>query len=384
MRRFQHSLVLLALAAGCLDTQLVPMDASVDATASDGATRDAASTCTECESDHCIDGACVECTPETAASDCREAAAPVCSATFECAAECVSDEACTRYSGLPECASEGPLVGQCVECDVTADCASPAAARCDANACTTCTSDDDCTRFADTPSCATEGALAGQCVACVEDADCTDPGAARCDAETHTCAPCTDRAQCAGTGANECAEGTCVACTEDTAATHCGANSCDPVAMECTSTPRNSLGSCQPCLSDTECFGDAACVPMLFEGATRGHYCLDRPPVGGCAANEAPYRVAIADRASRSGAGAAAYCGINEDLTTCEAVRGAGEPCVEGSDTCGPGGLCAFVGPAGAGSFTCTYACSLSAECRVTGALSLCTDLPGDDYCGRR
>lgn len=386
MRTF-FTFVSLALAlVGCLDRELVPLDASADVTATD-AHAEGGSACADCDAAHCVDGECVECTTATEAADCVASERPTCVENV-CGA-CTDADDCGRFPGLPACATAGPLLGQCVACDAATDCLDPAAARCDVTtrACVPCEASPDCTRFPDTPVCALEGDRTGACVACAADTDCTDPTASRCDLVTNTCAPCDDDDQCTGPNENVCAAGTCVQCTEDTAATHCGENSCDPVARACTTTARDSLGTCQACLSDDECFGDAACVPMRFEGAERGHYCLARPPAGGCAAHEPPYRVAVADRVSRSGAPAGVYCGVNEDLTTCDAVRGAlrGATCSEGSDTCGVGGLCAFVGPMGGGSFTCTYRCTSDFQCPSSGELSLCSiPLEGPRYCGRR
>lgn len=375
------AMVLFAL-PGCLDRELVPLDASADAIASD-ASPDGASACgAACDADHCVDGACVECTPATEADDCTSPELPAC-VTNACAS-CRGSADCDRFTDTSVCATGGELGGQCVACDADADCTDPAAARCDSTtkSCAACETGAQCERFSDTPVCLIEGDRTGACVACAADTDCTDPSAARCDLESNTCAPCNDGAQCAGTGENVCDDGACVECTEDTAAAHCGANACDPVALTCTTTARDSLGSCQPCLSDDECFGDAACVPMRFEGAEVGHYCLTRRPEAGCLTNDPPYRVGLTDRVSRSRAPSATYCGINEDLTTCEAVSVATEstPCVD-SEECPEGGLCALVS---SGDEQCTYPCSQGAECPITGGLSLCTNLPGDDYCGRR
>ncbi|MCB9603808.1 MAG: hypothetical protein H6721_24850 [Sandaracinus sp.] len=378
---------LLAL-VGCLDEEWVPVDASAsDATSPDGGSPNACEDA--CDDAHCVDASCVSCTSATVADDCPSPSAPVCDADGECAAACDDAADCARFGTTPACATDGALAGSCVACDADADCADPSAPRCDGatKTCVACEGDASCARFAATPFCATTGDRMGRCVACDSDADCTDADAARCDLETNTCAPCTASPQCAGTGGNECDEGTCVQCTEATAATHCGGNSCDPVAGACTTTPRSSLGICQTCLSDTECSGDAACVPMLYDGMMHGYYCLPRPPAGGCGAATVPFRVAITDRVSRSDAPSSGYCGINEALTTCDAVRDAGETCLEGSDTCGPGGLCAFVGTAGVGSFLCSYLCSGGTECPATGNLSLCSAPPSasdDRYCGRR
>lgn len=383
MRTF-FTFVSLALAlVGCLDRELVPLDASADVTATD-AHAEGGSACADCDAAHCVDGECVECTAATEAADCTEPERPTCVANV-CGA-CTDADDCGRFPGLPACATAGPLLGQCVACDAATDCLDPAAARCDVTtrACVPCEANPDCARFPDTPVCAADGERVGECVTCAADTDCTDPTASRCDLTTNTCVPCDDDDQCTGPNENVCDAGTCVQCTEDTAATHCGANSCDPVARACTTTARDSLASCQPCLSDTECDGEAACVPLRFAGADRGHYCLAVRPEAGCLTNDPPYRVGLPDRRSRSGAEPSTYCGINEDLTTCEAVLVAMESTACDSadpDACPEGGLCARVS---SGDLQCTYACSQGSECPLTGTLSLCTNLAGDDYCGRR
>lgn len=346
---------------------------------------DATATCEDCDSVHCVDGRCVQCTVRTEADDCPTASAPVCGPAYECVSECDSELDCERFERTPSCASDGVLTGQCVACDRATDCGDPAAPVCDraTKTCGDCRTSDDCASFDGMTVCADVGPRAGRCVECATNADCPSPDAPRCNAATNTCVPCSMRDECIARGWNECSDGRCVECTEETAAENCGPHSCDPVALRCTSTRRDSLGSCQPCLSDAECGGDAACVPTRFGGAENGHYCLTRRPEAGCLTNDPPFRVGLTGRVSRSRAPEATYCGINEGLTTCDAVLVAtqGTPCVR-SDQCPEGGLCALVS---SGDEQCTYPCSQGSECPVTGAVSQCsTSLPGDDFCGRR
>lgn len=217
------------------------------------------------------------------------------------------------------------------------------------------------------------------CEQCVDDADCTAPDAAQC--VDNQCQPCGDDAHCAGVveggvALDICDAGTCVECTVDTEATDCGANVCDPETLRCnTGAVRGAATNCAPCISDTHCAADHLCVPMFFEGESRGQaYCL-RDQARGCAR---PFQVEIA-RTTRSGLAGLRFCGINEALTTCEAVLAfseAGATCASGSDTeCAPEG--AVCGTVSGGPNTCTYRCSAPLECPGTW---LCPAASG--YCG--
>src|SRR5690606_2726318 len=172
--------------------------------------------------------------------------------------------------------------------------------------------------------------------------------------------------------------GACVQCTKDDESP-CGDYSCDPVAFTCTETERGKTGTCRPCLADSECEGDRRCIELKFQGEPHGWYCmLQPPPMGGCVgASPAPWKVPLLNRPSRSGEEPANYCGINEALTTCEAVHAAREgqsvDCQDDSE-CPRGGLCRLVGPAGVGTNRCTYACEETFECPSTGGLASCPE----------
>ncbi|MBX3252026.1 MAG: hypothetical protein KF901_32920 [Myxococcales bacterium] len=281
--------------------------------------------------------------------------------------------------------------GVCVACLADANCTSPGAPTCDATgACVAgCEAHADCARFSGDAltRCASGGPLVGQCVSCDAHADCTAPGAAQCDETSKSCVPCSMHEHCAGTGQNVCVGGTCRQCTEATAATHCGANACDPVANVCTGTGRGTLDTCRPCLSDTECVTGHRCIPLTFSGTARGHYCMPTPPAGGCLASPRPFTVPLTGRVSRSGVASTTYCGINEALTTCEAVRdamnGIGGGCDPAADPCAEGGRCALVGDPIGGSNRCTYACDDFNQCPNSATLGTCNGTAPNRYCGR-
>jgi hypothetical protein len=238
----------------------------------------------------------------------------------------------------------------CVECLAPADCTTGAENKCDT--------------------------ASNTCVECLETADCGTPSAARC--EGGKCIECESNEDCNHiVGKGVCDTGTCVRCTAaDESA--CAGNSCNPATKECTSTTAGSVGTCKPCLADSECMGgnkpdpDARCVPMEFQGQKReSGFCLRRAAKT-CGR---PYTIAISVT-SASGAATENYCGIDQDNTTCEAVLD-----LEDSRTCenltdsgcgcprdangvcmgaGQGGLCRDFAVLQA---QCTYQCGVTNDC---------------------
>jgi hypothetical protein len=128
----------------------------------------------------------------------------------------------------------------------------------------------------------------------------------------------------------------------------CGGNAC--VANHCSAFTRLTQAQCRPCDATENCTAGLDCVQMTFgPGHTAlGGYCLvPTPSVGAC---PTPYTVPVAG-----------HCGVNQMLTTCDAVRefsmmactiGTNGPC--GRDDIPDDGVCANVTGAGV---TCTYAC---------------------------
>jgi hypothetical protein len=247
----------------------------------------------------------------------------------------------------------------CVGCTAGTDCGGTTPI-CDTatHTCVGCAGPADCLashRVCDTTS--------HTCVACLGDTDCGTTAAARCDVASHACVPCTASTNCAHeTTTPVCgAGGACVQCTaaDETA---CGANSCNPTTSTCTTTPRTTVATCHACVADSECMTAMdRCVPMQFMGASHGSYCL-HPLSAGCAR---PFTVITSARASTSGAPAATYCGVDETVTTCEAVTAllTDTTCTVPAD-CGATGIddgrCATVsGLAG----RCTYSCAAAAQC---------------------
>lgn len=276
---------------------------------------------------------------------------PACRANGECV-PCLTDRDCANRGGICD-----EQTFACVECLHDGHCDDPARPVCDAE------------RYA--------------CVTCVSDAECTDAAASRCDAAAHTCKACASHADCAHLpGLPACSNGGCVQCTQQTE-DDCAGQVCDPSTLTCTTRDRASASVCEPCEYDSDCpTGDLPlaqreyrCVPMHFAGAAHGNYCL-KIFATGCTR---PYATRLDDVASTSGAAEDDYCGIDQTVTTCEAVRAVGTSCTGGIDAeCGApaldDGLCRTV--AGIAN-TCTLPCGSALDC--PGNLSC--DAPVSSFC---
>ena len=235
---------------------------------------------------------------------------PVCKEATDTCVQCLKEDDCAA-GPMNKC----DVMNTCVECLATTDCSSAAAARCDGDTCVKCESNDDC----------------GHVV-----------GKGLCDA------------------------GTCVQCTvaDETA---CGGKSCNPATKACTKTTAGSVGTCKPCLADSECTGgnqadpQTRCVPMEFNAVLRpGGFCLRRVSKT-CAR---PYTIAISAK-SLSGSAAENYCGIDEENVRCEAVLD-----LIGSKTC-----------ASMQDTACGCTRDNDGNCTELGAGGLCRDFVTLDDC---
>jgi hypothetical protein len=306
---------------------------------------------------------------------------------------CLSDEDCGNDT--PACRD----TGECVGCTNDEHCA-PAGKVCDEATfrCEFCVENGDCDegdrRFckgdehvcveclADQDHCGNEICDPGSntCVECLTNEQCASPDASRCT-EEHVCDDCDTHGDCALIeDLHACNAGTCVECTVDTE-DNCGGKVCDLRESSCTQLDRGLKEPCEACEYDSECMtGDAAldareyrCVAMNFNESSHGSYCLEL--VG--AACAPPYGLRIEDVVSTSGAPADDYCGIDQQVTTCEAVRAISSACPSGSnDDCGAegidDGLCRTVGSL---SNRCTIPCSFGSQCpnlMTCGALEYC------------
>jgi hypothetical protein len=224
----------------------------------------------------------------------------------------------------------------------------------------------------------------GTCVACLMDADCTENDAAKC--EEGACVPCDDSVQCTGhANAEVCDAGSCVECALGDESACVGGQTCDLVAKDCVNVPSGSVQNCEACTNDAQCETGHKCISMDFEMSFHGYYCLEEPSPG-CAR---PFGVTI-NKPSISGMAAANYCGIEEDLATCEAVLAllAGWVCSGTPGMCGPlampevsvpGALCRQVGLL---PDQCTYACAGPVQCPTASPQDTCGGMPAPTWCG--
>jgi hypothetical protein len=194
----------------------------------------------------------------------------------------------------------------------------------------------------------------------------------------------------AGSGGQSGTGGTGSSCTVATEDQNCNGNSCNPVTLECSEFGRWERGPCETCVSDENCWeSDHRCVLMEFDGNPYPNdqtgFCLpvanQGSPGGPNCDGEEPYVAVLEDRFSMSGAGPTAYCGVRENLTTCDAVLAQLEErlCTEGHDEeCPTGGLCRYTQDNGKWDYRCTYECTSNSECRNQQGWEL--DCAG--YCG--
>jgi hypothetical protein len=111
-------------------------------------------------------------------------------------------------------------------------------------------------------------------------------------------------------------------------------------------------------------------------------FCLKVFALGEC---EQPYAIKISNRQSLSGDPLESYCGINEALATCSAVRALdqNDQCPGGEDTeCPQSGRCRDVGGL---PDRCTYLCGGETQCDEPpnpGSTCGSSGSGDDDYCG--
>ena len=336
-------------------------------------------------------GECVDCLSDGHCGD----ATPVCDTSTGTCVGCVDGTDCTA-TGRPFCVGT-----QCVGCRTNTDCpVSTPVCSPTTHTCGPCTARTDCNGRATAPACNTttgactlcdvpnESADCGglrcfnqvsctQCRAMTVAIDCQSPTAARCDS-TGTCAACTSNADCGhiSGGRNRCDAGTCVQCTVATESADCGTKSCNPATRTCTTTDRFTRQQCQSCVADNDCLQGGAtvrCIRMNYQGADRGGYCLRAAP--GCVR---PFGVII-PAISLSGAASANYCGVDQSVTTCDAVLTLrdGLQCPSGSATecMAAGALCETVSGL---ANQCTYPCGGAAACLPSEPGASCNA----GYCG--
>ncbi|QQR88921.1 MAG: hypothetical protein IPJ88_11905 [Myxococcales bacterium] len=227
----------------------------------------------------------------------------------------------------------------------------------------------------------------GQCGECTSSADCTNEATARCDAATLSCVACQESSDCAGiTGKTACdvSAGVCkTACSEDLDAA-CGGKVCDVTQVTCSEFDPDDAENCQACVADAQCKANHKCVPMQYGDPPEfhGNYCL-KIANGDCVE---PFQTVLdlVSVSSADGSAPGTFCGINQELATCEAILAWNKPCTEDGkctiddvETDTLGAICRKVGGS---DNRCTYPCGDSADCNPT---RVCEDpnAGSDLYC---
>jgi hypothetical protein len=173
--------------------------------------------------------------------------------------------------------------------------------------------------------------------------------------------------------------GACVGCTIDSEAAQCAGKSCNPATKACTQTALKSVDECHKCTADSECLdANHRCVAMNYQGTARGGYCLRRQS----AVCTRPYGTETT-RGSLSGAPIETYCGVDELVTSCEAVLALlmdkGCPSGQASQCEAPGAIC---GTVGGFPQRCSYGCEASRSCPDVLDLA-CPTSGNNKFCGK-
>lgn len=149
-----------------------------------------------------------------------------------------------------------------------------------------------------------------------------------------------------------------------------------------------SRGPCDTCYSDSNCADPShRCVRMDYAGSAHPDdmvgFCLQVTEEEGADCTP-PFVVVVVEGESMSEGPTDSYCGIQELLTTCDAVRAfhAGAVCPTGrDDDCPVGGICRPITERGNQTeFRCTYACSSINAPEECSTQSTTIDCAG--YCG--
>jgi len=308
---------------------------------------------------------------------------------LECAVPCDTIEA-------SDCDTK---TGQCVRCTYGDDCdhlkATPACNR-DVG-CVECVYEDNTAKCeGKTPHCSNDAVLPNTCVECNLASQCGDDAPLCID---HKCVSCTESPNEACKGrANKICEpisGACVQCVVDSVNSKLDQGCdetfvCDPATNTCTTRLKDSANICQPCVADSECKADHRCLEMNYAGTkltpveSGGGFCMKRFATG-CVE---PIAAAKINRGSLSGAATEDYCGVNEAITSCDAILAFGKSCAApdgpdpDSNPDADASLCEARGArcetvSGAAN-KCTYGCTDHLECPTTRPCGGA----GGPYCG--
>ncbi|MCB9708439.1 MAG: hypothetical protein H6714_06620 [Myxococcales bacterium] len=246
--------------------------------------------------------------------------------------------------------------------------------------CVQCLENSDC-KDPERPLCQVS---TGKCGACLESGDCTEKEHARCDAETLACTTCEKHADCANIAGTEACgpTGVCVECTPDNEAA-CEGKVCDPDTLTCSSSiERGKTGTCQSCLTDTQCIAAHKCIPLAYQESPHGNYCMKLKSAG-CAE---PHQLVIPRKSVLSANDDAPeeYCGLNESLATCEAILAFNRECdsmTDASKCDADGAICREVNGA---ANRCTYYCQNATQCQPGIVCASSSDPFADNnYCGK-
>ncbi|MBI2895945.1 MAG: hypothetical protein HYY06_20475, partial [Deltaproteobacteria bacterium] len=210
----------------------------------------------------------------------------------------------------------------------------------------------------------------GLCAICLADDDCRALGTVLCDPASGECVGCQVDADCtaADLGAACLPDGTCAECADSG---DCGNRGCDPRTNTCSDAASDSVGRCEPCVSDEDCDGERVCAVARWPpqvGEEIGTYCgwpcveLGSDCWGG--------GTDCLDTETRGGVQTQVCL---PSSSTCEALTDAGETHCDADEDCGVPDLDDAV----CSGMTCSVECTTDADC--PGAMECFDDVCGGD-----
>lgn len=309
---------------------------------------------------------CVECTPETANTDCS-LDAPFCVAEQCAVCDPASNAGCDGAQLYCRLRSElapdaGPLASAS---DVDAAVSSAS------TVCVQCLTSDDCT---DEAQC-----VSGECVECTRDSDCTSRAASACDLARHQCVPCSMSGQCEHIdGAKVCHGGEgdagsarCVECdATDSSACNDGNDVCITVPSDeqfsCSGRESGQVGFCGECAADADCSRGQRCVELVSLSEQVGYHCVYLVGETGAPAScsEASARPFIRPVETTSVDGElGTYCTL--DTTSCDVFGHFKDACTSDAQCGSPddGAWCDLEDATG----RCSYVCESDGDCPQPG-----------------
>ena len=321
--------------------------------------------CVPCLGDSCDTGVCKEDASDPSQNTCVECLDD----------ECSGGEVCNPATNLcVECVDNGECSGgvcdtdnTCVECLSNTDCPGEV---CDTSIkeCVACLGDTDCTGTNQCRINATDSTQ-NACVTCVNNDGCQSPSASVCNSAANSCGVCQQITDCNHLAAtyNYC-DGGCIQCYGISEQTDCGTTFCDLSTNMCSTTTFGTAPDRSSCTSSDQCTAGSRCVPLTYQGAMLGTYCMPLTSMNSPLCS-GPYGAGRKTKTTVEGH-SVLVCMIDEERTTPEAIVEASfqNACTLSGDTCqDKASQCVLKDVS---NRMCTYPCLNNTHCDANDGLA--------------